>query len=125
MEQPDHESRRIDPRRVRSAAVGIVRRAAQRSSQRGARKQRAGGGQAGWKSGGGWAQVAGPKQTPDFAEKNGAPDWITRRFAPRPFGVALKGDRRRSAASSNPLFSWVQAGAAEHKKWRARLDSNQ
>ena len=29
---------------------------------------------------------------------------MTRRCAPRPFGVALKGDRRRYAASSNPLF---------------------
>ena len=33
--------------------------------------------------------------------KIGSPGRITRRFAPRPFGVALKGDRRRCAASSN------------------------
>src|SRR5271155_1558780 len=70
MEQPVHESRRIDPRPVRSAAVDIVRRDTQGSSQRGARKQRTGGAQTGRKSGGGRAQVAGTEgQAPDFAEK--------------------------------------------------------
>ena len=39
--------------------------------------------------------------------ENCAPGGITRRCAPRPFGVALKGDRRRCAASSNPIFLFV------------------
>src|ERR1700679_632812 len=34
----------------------------------------------------------------------GAPGGIIRRYAPHPFGVALKGDRRHYVASSNPIF---------------------
>jgi hypothetical protein len=42
--------------------------------------------------------------------ESGAPGGITRRCAPRPFGVALAGDQRRCATLSNPLFclSWVR-----------------
>jgi hypothetical protein len=49
--------------------------------------------------------------------ENGAPGGITRRCAPRPFGVALKGDRRRYATSSNPIFYVVGSTA-----WQIRVE---
>jgi len=51
--------------------------------------------------------------------ENGAPGGITRRCAPRPCGVALKGDRRRFATSSNPAFYVVGSTAWQiGTEWR-------